>query len=199
MFRARRLVALLCLAGGVMMTAATLDAQEVLFEDSRQSGRKKKHLEAYAQRVQIWGMVQRIVGDVRAQNETPVPDEEVQATDRSWRTGEPPAELVQHLTTNECAQALQSVLSSSPGYASAYVTDRTGTLVCMSSRADGYSMAREAPFLRSYAGGSGAIFIAKPHQDPFLGIDVLEISVPVRDRTEVIGVLTAVRLVDQEE
>jgi hypothetical protein len=199
MLSARRLVALLCLASAVVCTGAPIRAQEVLFEDARQSGRKKKHLEAYAQKVQIWGMVQRIVGDVREQNENPKPAEEIRATDRSWRAGEPPADLVQHLSTNDCAQALQSVLSSSRGYASAYVTDQGGTLVCMTSRTDGYSMAREASFLRSYADGAGATFISKPHPDSLLGIDVFEISVPVRDRTEVIGVLTAVRLVDQEQ
>jgi hypothetical protein len=199
MFRIRRLVALLCLAGAVGLTSAPLVAQEILFEDAKQSGRKKKQQQAFAQRVQIWGMVQRVVADVREQNENPVPTEEVRNIDRAWRTGEASAELVQQLATNECAQALQSVLSSSPGYASAYVTDKTGTLVCMTSKPEGYSMARETHFLRSYASGGGATFISKIYEDPLLGVDVLEISVPVRDRTEVIGVLTSVRLLDQEE
>ncbi len=171
-----------------------LAAQEVVFENPRQPGRMKKQLRGYAETIKVWGLVQRVVSQVQSQNEAPPSRQEIDTIDSAWRRGEPPADLVQQLVTNDCAQALQALLSTQPGFSKAFAMDRQGTVVCMTLDAGGYSMADESLFTGAFDGGQGALFVTRPHRDPMLEIDVLEISVPVVDQGEPIGVLSVVRI-----
>ena len=178
----------------VCVGTGPLASQEVVFENPRQSGRTKKLLRGYVEKVQVWGSLQTIVDGVKSQNENPPEPSEVRRQDRSWRSGSPPPGLMTSLATNICGKDLQALLSARSGYAAAFVMDSSGTVVCLASEIDGYSMANEPFFLGSFNDGNGVSFVGRKHRHRVLDFQVIEISVPVIDGTETIGVLTAVRL-----
>ena len=147
-----------------------------------------------AQQVGRWAMVQRIVLAVKAQQASPLPMERVQAIDEAWQRGEDPEGLATALAKNECAQALQTLMSTNPGYGSAFVADDRGALVCMTQRTSDYWQGDEATWSRSYAGGAGAVFVSRNERDAVTGLDLVHISVPIKSAGQVIGVLTVGRI-----
>jgi hypothetical protein len=150
----------------------------------------------YAQAVSRWALVQRIVqGVTKAQQSGQMSMERVKAIDEAWQRGEDPEGLATALGSNDCAQALQTLISANPGYAEAFVADNRGALVCMSQRTSDYWQGDEAKWARSYADGAGAVFISNTEHDDSTGLDVIHISVPVRAAGRVVGVLVVGRMI----
>ena len=84
----------------------------VVFENESLSSRKREQLTRFAETVARWAMVQRVVGAVTAQNAQAQPAERISQLDAAWREGGDPEGLVGQLSTNDCAQALQAVLTA---------------------------------------------------------------------------------------
>ena len=169
-------------------------AAAVQFEDSELAPGDRELLTRAAQAVGRWAMVQRIVRAVQAQEAAPLPLERVQAIDAAWQRGEDPEGLATSLAKNECAQALQSLISANPAYAAAFVTDDRGALVCMSQRTSDYWQGDEATWSRAWADGAGAVFVSRRESDASTGLDVFHVAVPIRSAGKVIGVLVAGRI-----
>lgn len=192
---ARRAIALLSLC---LLVAVPLLGAEVVFEEDRMPGRVKKLLGSYAERVQIWAFVQRVVDAVRDQNAAPVPADEVRQIDAEWRAGNPPGRLDGELATNDCAAALRSMMAANPGYADVLVVDREGVLVCTIGIAPGYSLADDPVFVGAFNGGEGSLFVGARREEPDLEVEAVRIGVPVRDQGTTVGVLIATRFLTAE-
>ena len=164
--------------------------RRVEFEDASQPAKQKELLSRYAETIGRWAMVQRVVQAVVERNERPLSAERIGEIDRAWQAGGNPSGLVTELAGNECAQVLHTLLGGHPGFADAFVTDRYGALVCMSSRTSDFYQGDEENWRRAYAGGAGGIFVAAPGRDESTGLDLVKISVPVLHAGQAIGVLT---------
>ena len=180
-------------AGGA--TAVRPAGPRVEFENGAMPAGERELLTRYATTVTRWAMVQRIVQAVQAQEAKAMPAERIQQIDQAWQRGEDPEGLATALAKNDCAQALQTLLGSNPGYGEAFVADDRGALVCMSQRTSHYWQGDKAKWSRAYAEGAGAIFISHAEHDESTGLDLVRISVPVRAAGRVIGVLIVGRIV----
>jgi hypothetical protein len=166
----------------------------VQFADPKLTAGDREVLTRAAKQVASWAMVQRIVQAVKAQEASPPAMERVRAIDEAWQRGEDPEGLATALAKNDCAQALQTLMSANPGYGDAFVTDHQGALVCMTERANDYWQGDEEPFTGAYAGGAGALFVSKTERDAASGIDMVFIAAPIKSAGQVIGVLAVERL-----
>ena len=187
------LAALPALAQGQATTSRSA-GPSVEFADPKVASGDREVLTRAAQQVARWAMVQRVVQAVKAQEASPPAMERVRAIDEAWQRGEDPEGLATSLAKNDCAQALQTLMSANPGYGGAFVTDSQGALVCMTERTSDYWQGDEEPFTGAYAGGAGALFVSKTERDAASGLDMVYIAVPVRSAGQVIGVLAVQRL-----
>ena len=162
----------------------------VQFEDPGIAAGDREMLARAAQKVGRWAMIQRVVQAVKAQEAAPPAMERVRAIDEAWQRGEDPEGLATSLAKNDCAQALQTLMSANPGYGEAYVTDHQGAIVCMTDRTSDYWQGDEEAWTRAYGGGAGAVVVGKTERDATTGLDVVPISVPIKSAGQVIGVLT---------
>jgi len=169
--------------------AATAGAG-VQFEDPAVAPGDREVLARAAQQVGRWAMIQRVVQAVKAQESAPPAMERVRAIDEAWQRGEDPEGLATSLAKNDCAQALQTLMSANPGFGEAYVTDHQGAIVCMTDRTSDYWQGDEEAWTRAYGGGAGAVVVGKTERDATTGLDVVPISVPIKSAGQVIGVLT---------
>jgi hypothetical protein len=193
MYRCAR-VTVACALAASAAAAQTPAKPPLLFEDQSLSERQRDHLARSAEAVSRWAMVQRVVAAVRAQNEAPLTSERIAEIDAAWQRGEDPEGLVARLSSNECASALQSLLTANPGFAEIFVTDERGALVCSTARTSDYAQADEEKWQRAYAAGAGAVFVATVQRDESAGSEVIQIAVPVRWAGRTVGVLVAGKL-----
>jgi hypothetical protein len=170
-------------------------ARLVDFEDASLPAKQKELLSRYADTVARWALVQRVVQAVAEQNARPLSQERILEIDRAWQAGGNPDGLPRELASNDCAQALQSLLVAHPGYSEVFVSDARGALVCMTARTSDYWQGDEAKFTRAWAGGRGAQFVsAIGHDESAGGLETVHVSVPVVSGGRAIGVLTASRI-----
>ena len=194
---ARVVWALLFLAVVPVPAAAAppaVPAFAVVFEDEAMPARQKELLGRYAHQVLGWASTERLVRDAQQQSSQPLGRERIRQIDASWQRGEDPEGLATSLGSNDCAQALRALLGSSHGFGEAFVTDARGALVCMSRRTSDYWQGDEAKWSRSWAGGTGAVFVSKISHDDSTGLDLMHISAPIRAGGGLVGVLTVGRL-----
>ncbi len=176
-------------------TATVAAAGGIQYEDPGLPDRERELLAHYARAVGRWAMVQRVVQAVGDEERDELPMERVRSIDAAWRRGEDPEGLAGRLAKNECAQALQTLLAANPGYGDAFVVDDRGALVCMSQRIARFWQGDDPRWIRAFAGGAGAVFVSTARHDQTTGLDLAHISVPVRVRGRVIGVLVVGRIV----
>jgi len=162
----------------------------VQFADPAPAAGDRELLTRSAQQVQRWAMVQRVVQAVKAQQAAPLPLERVQAIDQAWQRGEDPEGLATSLAKNDCAQALQTLMSANPGYGEAFASDDRGALVCMTQRTSDYFQGDEETWSRAYADGAGAVFVSGNARDSSTSQHMVHISVPIKSGAKLIGVLT---------
>ena len=161
------------------------------FADEHLTPGDRELLVRAAQLVGRWAMVQRVVLAVKARQQAPLAAERVQAIDQAWQRGQDPEGLATALAKNECAQALQTLVSANLGYAEAFVTDDQGAIVCMTQRTSDFWQGDEEHWTRAWAGGSGGVFVSKSEPDASTGLDLVHIAVPVKSAGRTVGVLVA--------
>ena len=195
---ARALFALLVLVvaplPGAAAPAPSVPGFAVDFEDQALPARQKELLARYANQVVGWASTDRLVRDAQQQSSAPLGRERIRQIDAAWQRGENPEGLATSLGSNACADALRTLIGSNHGFGEAFVTDSRGALVCMSRRTSDYWQGDEAKWTRSWAGGTGAVFVSKISHDDSTGLDLMHISVPIRAGGGLVGVLTVGRL-----
>jgi len=183
----------------LLVLASTAGAQQqpaIEFEDPDLPAREKEYFQRWSTTVRAWAMVQRVVAEVRERNAEPLTPDRVREIDAAWRAGRDPDNLRKKLTSNPCALALQSVLSSHTSVSEIFVTDARGALVCATGSPPAFDEAGEARFQKAMAEGRGAIFVSRARAGESAGgAEVVQVSVPVLDGGRAVGVLTVVQLV----
>ena len=173
-------------------------AVAVAFEDAALPARQKELLARYAGQVAGWASTEQLVRGAQQQSSKPASGDRIRQIDAAWQRGEDPDGLATTLANNECAEALRALIAGHRGFGEAFVTDSRGAIVCMSRRTSDYWQGDEAKWTRSWAGGTGAVFVSKVARDDSTGLDLMHISVPIRAAGRLVGVLTVGRLLAAE-
>jgi hypothetical protein len=167
-----------------------------VFQNASLVAEAKRFLATRAERIAKWGEEAAVRDAVLAQNARGQSAEEIQAIDAEWRAGGS-AGLAKSLTTNECAEALRRFMSAEPAgnYREAFATDAKGAIVCTTERTSDYWQADETKWIAAYNNGLGALFIGPVRLDESVGKPLVQLSAPIFDGSQVVGVLIVGKVV----
>ena len=131
-----------------------------------------------------------IVDAVKIENKKSRMLSEIKDLDDKWIEIPVTALRMKALTGSECGRYLKKIQNSEPYYAEIFVMDKLGRNVCMTDKTSDYWQGDEAKFMESYKEGKGDVHISNVIFDESADAYVIQVSIPVIDRRDVIGAMT---------
>jgi hypothetical protein len=131
-----------------------------------------------------------IVKAVKAQNAKGMTLDEIKKKDNEWKNTAGIMDYMKALMTSPCGKKLQSIMNSKEYFAEIFVMDNKGANVAMSDKTSDYWQGDEAKFQKSYNNGKGAVFVDEVEFDESTQAYLVQVSVPVKDGSKVIGAIT---------
>lgn len=131
-----------------------------------------------------------IVAAVKAENAKGKTLAQIKSMDEKWKATPGVVDYMKALMTSECGQHLTIILESKPFYAEIFVMDNQGANVAMTNKTSDYWQGDEAKFKKSFNDGNGAVFVDEVEFDDSTQAYLCQISIPVRDGSQVIGAIT---------
>jgi hypothetical protein len=131
-----------------------------------------------------------IVKAVKDENAKGKTLDQIQATDKEWKSTAGIVDYMQALMNSECGKYLGGIRDSSPYYAEIFVMDNQGANVAMTDKTSDYWQGDEAKFKKSYKDGAGSVFVDEVEFDDSTQAYLVQVSVPVKDGGTVIGAIT---------
>lgn len=131
-----------------------------------------------------------VVGAVVEQNARKLSAESIQRLEVEWSATRGMNDTVRRHVDNPCGQALRAGVSQSPAVVEAFAMDNQGALVCTVAKTSDYFQGDEPKWQRAFAGGRGAELVDSPQFDDSSQGYTVQVSVPVKDGGQVVGVLT---------
>jgi hypothetical protein len=133
---------------------------------------------------------QVIIDAVKKQNAKEIKIQQIQAVEMGWVLDEDDNPRMRALLHCACADRLREASSADSSYRELMVMDNQGALVCCSAKTSDYWQGDEAKWQNAFAEGRGDIFVDKMKFDESTGVILIQVSVPIRDGDQVVGVLT---------
>jgi len=131
-----------------------------------------------------------IVAAVKEQNNKGMSLEQIKTKDAQWKNTPGLADYMKALMTSACAKKIKAIQASAPYYAEIFVMDNQGANVAMTDKTSDYWQGDEAKFQKSFAGGTGAVFVDEVEFDDSSQAYLAQVSVPVKDGGKAIGAIT---------
>ncbi|MBU1193661.1 MAG: PDC sensor domain-containing protein [Proteobacteria bacterium] len=131
-----------------------------------------------------------IIDAVKAQNAKNMTLDQIKNMDASWKAHVGIADYMKAMMESECAMFLYKIQKSQPYYVEIFVMDSQGANVAMTDKTSDYWQGDEAKFQKSFADGTGAVFIDEVEYDDSSQAYLVQVSVPVKDGDKVIGAIT---------
>jgi hypothetical protein len=131
-----------------------------------------------------------IVAAVKAENAKGQTLDQIKSKDGKWKATAGIVDYMKALMDSDCGQHLRQIQDSEAYYAELFVMDNQGANVAMTDKTSDYWQGDEAKFKKSYNGGSGAVFVDDVEFDDSAQAYLCQVSVPVKDGSEVIGAIT---------
>ena len=131
-----------------------------------------------------------IVNAVKAENAKAKTLDQIKAQDQKWQADSGVTTYMKAIMDSECGQYLRKIQKSEPYFSEVFVMDNLGANVAMSDKTSDYWQGDEAKFTKSFAGGSGAVFVDDVKFDDSSQTYLVQVSVPVKDGAAVIGAIT---------
>lgn len=131
-----------------------------------------------------------IVAAVKEQNAQGKSLDEIKATDKKWQATTGMDDFMKSKMSSPCGTHLAGILKSAKYFSEIFVMDNQGANVAMTSKTSDYWQGDEAKFQKSFAGGSGAVFIDEVKFDDSSQAYLVQVSVPVTDDGKAIGAIT---------
>lgn len=180
----RRLLVSICmgiLASGVVAPVAAqqqLDRQEIL-ERLEPKLRGARHIAFHPV----------ILRAVRGQNSEQLGMEVIQQRDAEWRAAQNENPLQRTIGQSRASQVLRTLVERNSDYSEAFATDNQGANVAMFPVTSDYWQGDEDKWTRSFNGGEGKLWIGDIEVDESTGLAAVQVSVPILDQSETVGVL----------
>lgn len=131
-----------------------------------------------------------IVSAVKAENAKAKTLDQIKAQDAKWQTDAGVVDYMKAIIDSECGKHLGDIQKSAPYYSEIFVMDNQGANVAMTDKTSDYWQGDEPKFIKSFAGGSGAVFIDEVKFDDSSQTYLVQVSVPVMDGAAAIGAIT---------
>lgn len=131
-----------------------------------------------------------MVRAVRVQNEQSLTLDEIKQRDAEWvESGDAENALKRELLNSEESRVLKSFVENNPDFSEAFVTDNQGANVAVYPLTSDYWQGDEDKWVKSFNGGDGKIYIGELEFDESSNTVAIQVSAPVLDRGQTIGVL----------
>lgn len=115
---------------------------------------------------------------------------QIKDMDKKWKAHAGIADYMKAIMDSECGKHLRTIQKSAPYYAEIFVMDNQGANVAMTDKTSDYWQGDEAKFKKSFAGGAGAVFVDDVEFDDSSQAYLVQISVPVKDGSKIVGAIT---------
>jgi hypothetical protein len=158
-----------------------LDSEEL-------SERMQSILFNHSEKLRAWAHDPVLVAALKEQNAKPTSMEEIKKIDEAWIAGTQ-TEFAKSLQLNAVGKYLQNKISESAIYVEAFLCDKQGAVVGEYPGSTDYWQGDEDKFIKSFNGGSGKLFIGPIALDKSTDTISVQMSVPVKEANETIGVL----------
>ena len=131
-----------------------------------------------------------IVAAVKKENAKSKTLSQIKTMDVKWKKTPGIAGFMKALMDSQCGKHLQSIRDSKPYYSEIFVMGKLGENVAMSDKTSDFWQGDEAKFKRSFNNGKGAVFVDDVEFDDSSQAYLVQVSVPVKDGSKVIGAIT---------
>lgn len=138
-----------------------------------------------------------VVEAVKAQNGKAISDADIKALDDKWQAGQVDQATLDQYLASPLAKKLSQAEKSKPYFKEIIVTDNKGGNVAITDKTSDYWQGDEPKFVKAFADGAGADYIARPKRDDSSGEVIAQVSVPVLDGGKAIGTFTIGVMVDK--
>ena len=138
----------------------------------------------------VFGTDPVIVNAVKAENAKAKTLAQIKAEDTKWQASAGIADYMKAMMDSACGKHLNEIQKSAPYFAEVFVTDNQGANVAMTDKTSDYWQGDEDKFVKTFAGGAGAIFVDEVKFDDSTQTYLVQVSVPVKDGGAAIGVIT---------
>lgn len=130
-----------------------------------------------------------IVRAVRSQNDEQLSMETIQQRDSEWRSAQQENALQRSIGHSRASQVLKAVVERNADFNEAFATDNQGANVAMFPVTSDYWQGDEDKWINSFNDGDGKLWIGDVELDESTGTAAVQVSVPILDQGETIGVL----------
>lgn len=131
-----------------------------------------------------------IIKAIVAENSKKKTLEQIKKIDNKWKATPGIDAFMKTLMDSECGKHLVGIQKSKGYISEIFAMDNQGANVAMSDKTSDYWQGDEAKFKESFKGGAGAVHISDVEFDESSQTYSVQISVPVKDGSKVIGAIT---------
>ncbi len=131
-----------------------------------------------------------VVSAVRRQNRRSLSQGKIEEIDAAWQATNDDTPFKTSLQENEAGRYFQSLIDFNESiYTEAFLTDRRGANVAAYPATTDYWQGDEEKWGASFNDGAGEVFVGRIEFDQSTKTNAIQISVPIMDGDEAIGVL----------
>ncbi|NIR32769.1 MAG: hypothetical protein GWN84_26420 [Gammaproteobacteria bacterium] len=130
-----------------------------------------------------------LLRDARRQNTTKLDLNEIKKRDEEWKNSDDLTHFKRSLQDNVSGRLLKRIVSSNPDFNEAFLTDDQGANVAAYPATSDYWQGDEEKWSESFNGGEGRLFLGPLERDASTDTYAVQISAPIFDGPETIGVL----------
>lgn len=130
-----------------------------------------------------------LIGAVLEQNQENLSLDVIKRRDQNWKSSEQLSDMKRQLMGSRAAELLRGTVGDGATFTEAFLTDNQGANVAVYPPTSDYWQGDEEKWTASWAAGRGEMFIGPLEFDESTNMYAVQISAPVKDGTDTIGVL----------
>ena len=149
----------------------------------------EKLLQTKIRTVQTFAYNPILIEAVKAQNAQNLSMETIKQRDEEWSNNDRITAFKMSLQRNKAGRYFKRNIDANAALAEAFLTDNQGANVAAYPATSDYWQGDEEKWIASYNNGEGALFIGPLEEDASTNTISAQISAPVKDKGQTIGVL----------
>ena len=130
-----------------------------------------------------------LVSAVLEQNQEQLSLDVIKRRDEDWKGTKELTDMKRQLMASRAAELLRSTVGEGGTFTEAFLTDNKGANVAVFPPTSDYWQGDEEKWIAAWAEGDGEMFIGPLEYDESTNMYAVQISAPVKDGTDTIGVL----------
>jgi hypothetical protein len=172
-----------------MVLASTVLSATAFAEETPSQEELEILLKTKIRSVQHMALNPTVIRAARGQNSEQLSLEEIKARDEEWKGTESLTHFKRALQENSAGRFLKRMVGLNKSFNEAFLTDNQGANIAAYPATSDYWQGDEEKWSGSFNGGNGRIFLGPLEYDESTRNYAVQISAPLHDRGETIGVL----------